>query len=127
MKTHELKCWPEYFLAVASGLKTFEFRRNDRNFKVGDFLKLKEYDPARRNYSDREVIKQVSYITLGSIIPIGFCVMGIIDIPKPVLASAGCSKSCYNCDRGQVMFYPVGQTPKLITCVICDGEGVIEK
>lgn len=31
-----LKCWPEYFRDVKSGKKTFEFRRDDRAFEVGD-------------------------------------------------------------------------------------------
>ena len=33
---HELKCWPEYFEAVISGAKTFEVRKNDRDFAVRD-------------------------------------------------------------------------------------------
>lgn len=40
--THELKILPEYFEAVTSGRKRFEIRKNDRNFKVGDVLDLKE-------------------------------------------------------------------------------------
>ena len=38
MNTHELKTLPEYFDAVQKGTKTFEIRKNDRNFKVGDLL-----------------------------------------------------------------------------------------
>ncbi len=45
MKEHELKCHPEYFSRVASGQKTFEIRKNDRDFQVGDIIILKEYDP----------------------------------------------------------------------------------
>lgn len=40
-KTHELKILPKYFSEVYSGNKTFEVRKNDRNFKVGDMLILK--------------------------------------------------------------------------------------
>lgn len=40
---HELKIAPEYFEAVSNGTKTFEIRRNDRDFKVGDIIKLKEF------------------------------------------------------------------------------------
>jgi len=43
---HELKCWPEYFCAVLAGLKTFEVRKNDRNFGLFDELILKEWEPA---------------------------------------------------------------------------------
>lgn len=41
---HELKIAPEYFEAVAKGAKQFELRKDDRNFQVGDFVMLKEYD-----------------------------------------------------------------------------------
>lgn len=47
---HELKTWPEYFQAIKSGKKTFEVRKNDRSFKVGDVLLLKEWKP--KGYSD---------------------------------------------------------------------------
>ncbi len=40
---HELKILPDFYRAVVSGEKTFELRKNDRNFKVGDFVVLKEW------------------------------------------------------------------------------------
>lgn len=39
---HLLKILPEYYQSVVSGLKTFEIRKNDRAFKVGDTLYLNE-------------------------------------------------------------------------------------
>lgn len=39
---HQLRTLPEYFEAVISGNRTFEVRKNDRDFKVGDFLALNE-------------------------------------------------------------------------------------
>lgn len=44
-QTHELKCWPEYFEAMASGEKPFDLRRDDRGFEVGDMLVLREWVP----------------------------------------------------------------------------------
>ena len=42
--THVLKCWPEYYEAVIGGEKTFEVRKWDRPYRVGDTLLLKEYN-----------------------------------------------------------------------------------
>lgn len=36
MTTHRLKIHEQYADAVLNGTKTFEIRKNDRNFKVGD-------------------------------------------------------------------------------------------
>lgn len=45
---HELKTWPDFFTAVRKGIKTFEVRENDRDFKVGDALVLCEFIPCNR-------------------------------------------------------------------------------
>lgn len=42
---HQLKCDSKFFEDVASGEKTFEVRKNDRDFRVGDFLALNELTP----------------------------------------------------------------------------------
>lgn len=42
--THELKILPKYFDAVVNGIKTFEIRKNDRNYSIGDTLWLREFD-----------------------------------------------------------------------------------
>ncbi|WP_445505788.1 ASCH/PUA domain-containing protein [Niallia sp. 03091] len=60
---HELKIDPMFFGSVAAGLKTFEIRFNDRNYKVGDTLLLKEYDHVIDQYTGREIEKRVTYIT----------------------------------------------------------------
>lgn len=63
MKTHELKCWPEFFLAVQAWKKVFEIRHNDRGFEVGDILWLREWDPTTADYSGESVRRAISYIT----------------------------------------------------------------
>lgn len=60
--THELKTWNEYFEEMFIGNKTFEIRKNDRDFKKGDTLILKEWDPKTEKYTGREVSKSVTYI-----------------------------------------------------------------
>lgn len=58
---HELKILPEYFNAVVVGRKTFEIRKNDRNFLVDDVLLLKEFQDG--TFTGRETLQQVTYLT----------------------------------------------------------------
>lgn len=44
MTTHNLKTWSCYFTEVLAGNKTFELRKNDRDYKIGDILNLIEVD-----------------------------------------------------------------------------------
>ena len=57
---HELKIYPKYFEQVLEGKKTFEIRKNDRNFQVGDRLALKEWDNIK--YSGRSIYAEITYI-----------------------------------------------------------------
>jgi hypothetical protein len=61
MKTHELKCWTEYFQAVFMREKNFEIRLNDRDYEVGDVLILREYHP-KHGYTGRVTQRKVTYI-----------------------------------------------------------------
>ena len=74
---HELKTWSVPFEAVIGGNKTFEVRRHDRPFRVGDTLRLREYDPVSRSYRGRACDVDVTYIIEGDQFGIapGYCVM----------------------------------------------------
>lgn len=78
-KIHRLKTWPNEYAAVRDGRKTFEVRKNDRDFIVGDVLVLEEYDPATVSYSERSVVRRVDYILPGDQFGIapGFVVMSL--------------------------------------------------
>ncbi|MDG3374527.1 ASCH/PUA domain-containing protein [Enterococcus thailandicus] len=58
---HELKILPEFFEAVTSGRKQFEIRKNDRDFKIGDVLHLREW--ADGNYTGDSYKAEITYIT----------------------------------------------------------------
>lgn len=63
---HELKCWPEFFGAVATGRKRFEIRRaEDRTFAEHDTLLLREWDRGTETYSGRSVRVLVTYVLQG--------------------------------------------------------------
>lgn len=82
MKTHYLKVWPSYFEALVEGRKSFELRKDDRGFSVGDVLVLQEWDPALESYTGRQVIREVEYIARdvpGFGLMQGFCIMSIIE------------------------------------------------
>lgn len=57
---HELKIDPQYFYAVVQGVKTFEVRKNDRPFEVGDYVLLKEY--FLNGYTGNERMTKITYI-----------------------------------------------------------------
>lgn len=59
---HKLKILPEYYEAVRTSVKTFEVRKNDRDFKVGDTLILREYDVEQQEFTGRDVRRKISYI-----------------------------------------------------------------
>lgn len=78
MNTHELKIAPRWFEDVQSGRKNFEIRRNDRDFKVGDYLLLKEWE--RGKYTGREITRKIQYIYEGDGtygLSDEFCILGL--------------------------------------------------
>lgn len=63
MVVHDLKILPEYFDAARVKAKTFEIRKNDRMFKVGDIVTLKEWLPHKDMFSGRYFQVIITYIT----------------------------------------------------------------
>ena len=63
-RIHDLKILPHYFEAVKRGDKRFELRENDRDYKEGDVLRLREWSEFI-GYSGREITVQVTYMLRG--------------------------------------------------------------
>lgn len=78
MKTHDLKVWPLPFQAIADGLKEWEFRKNDRNYQIGDELVLREYDPKTQSHTGRGFTRVVTFILeQGFGLPDGYVIMSL--------------------------------------------------
>lgn len=59
-KIIEVKCLPEYYEAVQSGVKSWELRFDDRNYDVGDLLILREWKDGV--YTGRRLTTKITYI-----------------------------------------------------------------
>lgn len=79
-KLHELKCWSGSFLNLALGTKTFEFRRDDRGYEVGDVLYLREWIPESNRHTGNALLRTVTYKLEGGQfgLPEGFCVLSLV-------------------------------------------------
>lgn len=77
MKNHGLKIIQPYFTDVKIGLKKFELRKNDRDFKVGDTLTLFEHNG--KGATGRSLMVEVTYILTGGMYGLesDYVIMGI--------------------------------------------------
>ena len=73
-KKHELKVTPEHYTAFIDDHKTFEIRKNDRDYQVGDWLYLREW--TGEEYTGNTMTTHVRYIS-EYMQKDGFVVMGI--------------------------------------------------
>lgn len=76
---HILKTEVGYFQAVVTGVKTFEVRLNDRGYRTGDELLLREWCSESQCFTGASVMVTVLYVLLdncGYLHP-GYCVLGI--------------------------------------------------
>jgi hypothetical protein len=62
MAVHELKTWKPIFQVMKSGEKSFDMRKNDRNFQVGDELILNEYDNEKGEYTGDHIHALITWI-----------------------------------------------------------------
>lgn len=78
-KTHELKTWPDVFQEILDEMKVHEFRRNDRDFELGDHIHHREFNPVGEWYTGRSAHTIITSISYGPEwgIPSGFVAMSI--------------------------------------------------
>lgn len=75
MSSHDLKVWPEFFAPLERGDKLFELRRDDRDFKVGDWLKLREWAPPDianakpGGFTGARCLRRISYVLRAADVP----------------------------------------------------------
>ena len=60
IKTIRIKLLSDYYDAVESRIKKFEVRFNDRDYRVGDWLVLCEWDGYQ--FTGREMVRRITYI-----------------------------------------------------------------
>ena len=80
---HILKTWPVVFDALLTRAKSFEVRKDDRDFAVGDMLELREWDNEIEEYTGRSMRALVTYLLPGGLFGIeaGFVCMSIRRLP----------------------------------------------
>lgn len=65
---HDLKCEPMSFERLLDGTKTFEIRRDDRGYQLGDVLRLREWNPGmvvhqlHDGYTGRVEMREVGFV-----------------------------------------------------------------
>lgn len=81
---HELKTWPEPFDAMHAGRKMFEFRKHDRDYRVGDQILSRRFDPNTKDYTGECDRFEITFMLVAGQygVPDGFCVIGV----KPSLS-----------------------------------------
>jgi hypothetical protein len=60
---HIVKSWPWFFQAIKKGSKAHDLRKMDRDWKVGDQVTLREFDPIKGEYTGDEVVRIITFIT----------------------------------------------------------------
>lgn len=76
---HEVHLGTGFFGEALTNRKTFEIRKNDRDYRVGDLLKMKEY--ANGEETGREIIKYISFILEenGPLME-GYCILATVPV-----------------------------------------------
>ena len=75
MACHCLKIQDKYLTALVSGAKTFEIRKNDRNYREADLLKFVDFNGLTHTF-------KITYIHSGLGLKGGYVAMSVIKISR---------------------------------------------
>ena len=75
MAEHEVKILRDHYRDVAAGIKTFESRKDDRDFQAGDKLILKEWNGTM--YTGRVIECLITHVYRGEFAKEGYCILSI--------------------------------------------------
>jgi len=70
-KVHMVKSWVGLFDSLYSGVRKFDLRVNDRDYKTGDKIHFFEYDPDKEQITGRNVERKITYIMRFGDSPVG--------------------------------------------------------
>lgn len=64
---HTVKCWPGFFADHASGAMPFTVRLNDRDYRRGDWIRMREYHPGEAPphdsaYTGRDLLFEITTV-----------------------------------------------------------------
>ena len=94
MRVHILKTWSPWFEATRDGKKPWELRRDDRNYREGDFLVLRQFTPRGEDlqlalkggcphhagkWGDEYVVMRVIWAVAEAFVPPGYVMLSLAD------------------------------------------------
>lgn len=76
---HDVKTAAEFFEDAKAGIKPFELRKNDRDYKVGDFMKMRKYKDGE--WTGDIIRREITYVLedYEGLKP-GYCILGVKDV-----------------------------------------------
>lgn len=61
-KVYEFKSPPEDFDAIARGDRKHDLQPDHHGFRVGDYMRLREWDPRSETYTGRNVLCKITHV-----------------------------------------------------------------
>ena len=78
MRIHDIKCDEPFYSSVLTGKKSFELRKDDRNYQVGDYLHLQKTKDGEVIDVTENLVAEIIYKLTGyEGLADGYCMLGI--------------------------------------------------